>query len=83
MHIFFEKTFHTSKQGEGEKGIKNIDTRHKIYRLDILFTCGKEGGADMKVVGCLPSKANISSSMVALSVAAREEGELYVFQNCP
>ena len=37
----------------------------------------------MKVVGCLPSKANISSSMVALSVAAREEGELYVFQNCP
>ena len=56
---------------------------HKIYLLDILFTCASEAGADMKVVGCLLSKANISSSMVALSVAAREERELYVFHNCP
>ena len=66
-----------------KKGIKKRSICHKIYLIDILFTCAKEAGADMKVDGCLLSKTNISSSMVALSVAAREERELYVFHNCP
>ena len=66
-----------------KKGIKRRSICLKIHLLDILFTCAREAGADMKVVGCLLSKANISSSMVALSVAAREERELYVFHNCP